>query len=220
MPTTPTAWTASSRWLTSIAKCYPGTLTKKSIQAPRRTTLRLPLSSRTLISMPKMSGNNGMSRQASQMAPEPRRSGSDSPILQVDLAGSEDVIVNILNSCVQFLDAILSVVISFSMRSWLYTLAEVWSYHPRCELLSSESKADKLTVVNGKKAPRGSFKQHMKFTFDRSQPTIRQSKACTQSLYHPCPLEDKQELGALPIHNFQKHVHRHRQKQYLRAYPE
>ncbi|KAK7597425.1 hypothetical protein V3481_004009 [Fusarium oxysporum f. sp. vasinfectum] len=116
-----------------------------------------------------------MSRQASQMAPEPRRSGSDSPILQVDLAGSEDVVVNILNSCVQFLDAILSVVISFSMRSWLYTLVEVWSYHPRCELLSSESKADKLTVVNGKKAPRGSFKQHMKFTFDRSQPTIRQT---------------------------------------------
>ncbi|TVY64062.1 Nucleoporin NUP188 [Fusarium oxysporum f. sp. cubense] len=58
--------------------------------------------------------------------------------MQVDLAESEDVVVTILNSCVQFLDAILPIYPS-----------RVWSYLSRCELLSSESRAGKLTKVVG-----------------------------------------------------------------------
>ncbi|RMJ11475.1 hypothetical protein CDV36_008869 [Fusarium kuroshium] len=58
--------------------------------------------------------------------------------MQVDLAESEDVVVAILNSCIQFLDAILPVYPS-----------RVWSYLSRCELLSSESRAGKLTKIIG-----------------------------------------------------------------------
>ncbi|KAF4986921.1 hypothetical protein FGRMN_10616 [Fusarium graminum] len=58
--------------------------------------------------------------------------------MQVDLAESEDVVITILNSCIQFLDAILPIYPS-----------RVWSYLSRCELLSSESRAGKLTKVVG-----------------------------------------------------------------------
>ncbi|KAL2680902.1 hypothetical protein Neosp_008505 [[Neocosmospora] mangrovei] len=58
--------------------------------------------------------------------------------MQVDLAESEDVVVAILNSCIQFLDAILPIYPS-----------RVWSYLSRCELLSSESRAGKLTKIIG-----------------------------------------------------------------------
>ncbi|RGP63094.1 hypothetical protein FLONG3_10035 [Fusarium longipes] len=58
--------------------------------------------------------------------------------MQVDLAESEDVVVTILTSCIQFLDAILPIYPS-----------RVWSYLSRCELLSSDSKAGKLTKVVG-----------------------------------------------------------------------
>ncbi|KAM5359092.1 hypothetical protein ACJZ2D_014735 [Fusarium nematophilum] len=58
--------------------------------------------------------------------------------MQVDLAASEDAVVSVLNSCIQFLDAILPIYPS-----------RVWSYLSRCELLSSESRAGKLTKIIG-----------------------------------------------------------------------
>lgn len=58
--------------------------------------------------------------------------------MQVDLAASEEAVVAILNSCIQFLHAILPLHPS-----------RVWSYLARCELLNSESRAGKLTKIIG-----------------------------------------------------------------------
>jgi hypothetical protein len=67
--------------------------------------------------------------------------------MQVDLAESEDVVVTILNSCVQFLDAILqSVVISFSMRA-----AEF-------QIQSWQARRDEQILADRKKAPWWSFR--------------------------------------------------------------
>ncbi|KAF7538429.1 hypothetical protein G7Z17_g12639 [Cylindrodendrum hubeiense] len=58
--------------------------------------------------------------------------------MQVELAASEEDVVAVLNSCIQFLDAILPICPS-----------RVWSYLARCELLNSESRAGKLTKITG-----------------------------------------------------------------------
>ncbi|KAF7562690.1 hypothetical protein G7046_g1426 [Stylonectria norvegica] len=58
--------------------------------------------------------------------------------MQFDLASTEDAVISVLNSCIQFLDAILPIHPS-----------RVWSYLARCELLNSESRAGKLTKIIG-----------------------------------------------------------------------
>lgn len=58
--------------------------------------------------------------------------------MQDELAMSDDVAVSVLNSCVQFLDAVLQIQPS-----------RVWSYLARSELLNSDSRAGKLTKITG-----------------------------------------------------------------------
>lgn len=58
--------------------------------------------------------------------------------MQVELAGDEEDILAILNSCTQFLDAILPIYPS-----------RVWSYLARCDLLNTDSRAGKLTKITG-----------------------------------------------------------------------
>ncbi|CAM1502966.1 Fc.00g077420.m01.CDS01 [Cosmosporella sp. VM-42] len=58
--------------------------------------------------------------------------------MQIELAATEEAVVAVLNSCVQFLHAILPMHPS-----------RVWSYLARCELLNSESRAGKLTKIIG-----------------------------------------------------------------------
>jgi nuclear pore complex protein Nup188 len=58
--------------------------------------------------------------------------------MQDELAMSDDAPVSVLNSCVQFLDAVLPIQPS-----------RVWSYLARSELLNSESRAGKLTKITG-----------------------------------------------------------------------
>lgn len=58
--------------------------------------------------------------------------------LQDELAMSDEAAVGILNSCIQFLDAVLP---TYPSR--------VWSYLARSELLSSENKAGKLARITG-----------------------------------------------------------------------
>lgn len=58
--------------------------------------------------------------------------------MQAEVAANEEAVVAVLNSCIQFLHAILPVHPS-----------RVWSYLARCELLNSESRAGKLTKIIG-----------------------------------------------------------------------
>lgn len=58
--------------------------------------------------------------------------------MQDELAMSDDVSLSVLNSCIQFLDAVLPIQPS-----------RVWSYLARSELLNSESRAGKLTKITG-----------------------------------------------------------------------
>ena len=58
--------------------------------------------------------------------------------MQDELAMSDDISVSVLNSCIQFLDAVLPIQPS-----------RIWSYLARSELLNSESRAGKLTKITG-----------------------------------------------------------------------